>query len=117
VLRNELIDCLTASYSFNWVHQEFLLLLLNTQTKSLVLDKFKKDSMEEFHQDFVPFLSQVVLRAPNLLRLRPFNEQYYRSFFSKDLFTDAMKTSILTKIVELKSLQHLSLFGYFVLDS
>jgi len=115
LLRNELIDRLTASESFHWNQREFLLLLLNTQTKSLDLSNFKKDSAKEFHQEFLPFLSQVILRVQNLLRLS-FNENYCH-YIDRELFPDAIKTSILNKIVELKSLQHLNLFGYFVLDS
>jgi len=67
-----------------------------------------------FHRECPPFVAKVVSKAPNLECL-----SFYQKFETpaNGLFTKAIKTSILTKLVELKKLQRLNLFGYFVLDS
>jgi len=105
-LRNDLLQHLTSSKSVNC---HFLLLLLNTQTKSLVFGK--KQMAPKFYERFGPLMQSVVALAPNLEHLS------LSDFIEFDsLFPDAIKTSTLNSIVKLKNLQHLNLYGYFGLD-
>jgi len=114
-LRNDLVDRLTESDSFHWDQLAFLVLLLNTQTKCLILDKCKKNSIEEIHHELLPLVSLVVFRAPNLEFLSFSGKIEYPA---ENIFlADGIKTQILNQIVHLKNLKHLSLFGYFLLDS
>jgi len=109
LLRNDLINRLTSSDSFDWTQREFLLFLLNTQTKSLVLDKCKIDE----HQECLPFLTQMTSKAPNLVHL----SIGVINYGTRNQLLRTTKTSILSEIVKLKKLQHLKMYGYFELKT
>jgi len=117
LLRNDLIDQLT-SCQWRWPLHEFLLLLINAQTKKLVLEGCHNfDRHYEIHgngQEFASFVAQAVSRAPNLEHLS-LDENFECN--NIDLFSNDIKTSIISSIVELKELQYLSLYGYFGLDN
>jgi len=112
-LRNDLIDRLT-SHFFDWPQREFLLLLLNTQTKSLLLNNCTLDPKKDFY-DFGSFLIRVIQKAPNLVRLSLFDSSYKPHVDPQ--FPNDLKSIIVDAIVLLKDLQHLTMFGHFGLSN
>jgi len=111
-LRNDLIDRLTTSYyPFHWPQREFLLLLLNAQTKSLNLEECQ--IAFRIRRECLPFFKQVVAKAPNLVSLS-FND---KAKSDKILFRNTTKAYILNTIVKLEKLEDLCLYGYFSLTS
>jgi len=114
LLRNDLIDHLTASEYLKWEQRDFLLLLLNTRTKALVLDKCPIDPNEDIY-DFAQFLLEVVSKAPNLEHLS-FSSNYQPPYVDH-LFPNYVKKIIVNTMALLKNLQHLNMYGYFGLTS
>jgi len=109
-LRNDLLKHLTSSESlFDW---QTLLLLLNTETKSLDLDKC------EIISTFIHFCDglthKVAAAAPNLefFSLSDEIEPRYENLLQR-----YNKSFFLNSIVMLKNLKHLSLYGYLGLDN
>jgi len=119
LLRNDLIDRLSLSlsnlYDFDWTQRKFLLVLLNTQTKSFDLDRCEIHCAQTFHHESTSFLTQLVATAPNLelLAFTGLNFPLVGSF----LAPNDIKTSNLSIIGQLKNLQQLYLSGNYLLNN
>jgi len=119
-LRNDLIAVftLTPSYhSFIWAQREFLLLLLNTDTKVLNLDNLWINGIKntDCHEEFPVFFARLVSKAPNLVHLS-FSFNGWPPDFDP-LFSPGLTNFILDSLVELKDLQYLNLARYIGLNN
>jgi len=99
---------------FQWDHREFLLLLLHSEAKKLVLDSFETGVLD-CTEHLSAFLSQVVSKAPNL-QILSFGFKN-RPGIEKELLPDVTKTSILKSIVKLSNLKNLNLSLFLELDN
>jgi len=85
-----------------------LFLLLNTQTKSIILDETLDVSCVE---EFPSFLSKIVESAPNLETLSMVN-----LWAREEITLSPKKTAILTSIAQLNNLKELGLVGDIALN-